>query len=247
MASHLWWVVSGTAEINISGTLIQTGGILGLGTGNASTPGGGTATVNLLDGGVLALNNISSATNEPSIQPGSVINIQGTTAQLTLPGDFGPVITNYINASKIIAFDGAGTVVVNVVEGVETNTIVTGLEPVVVPTAVWIPAGNINNSDGLWSDGDNWNGSVIPTAGTDAILNVAGLIPCKVTGFSSAASISANTSGAGGTLIVTNGGERHWRQHRVDVPDHPPGARDGAAGPLHDPGRYAGRCGDGRR
>ena len=40
VASHLWWGVTGTAAIDISGTLQQTGGILGLGTSNASTPQG---------------------------------------------------------------------------------------------------------------------------------------------------------------------------------------------------------------
>jgi hypothetical protein len=125
---------------------------------------------------------------------------------MTLPGNFGQVITNYINAGKIIAYLGAGTVnvLVDEVVGVETNTIVTATAPVVVPTAVWIPANNTNNTDGLWADGDNWDGGVIPTADTDAILNVPGTIPCKVTSFASAARIVSDTSGAGGTLIVTN-------------------------------------------
>jgi len=61
VASHLWWGVSGAASIGIYGSLFQTGGILGLGTSNASTPSGGTATVTIGDGGLLALNNISSA------------------------------------------------------------------------------------------------------------------------------------------------------------------------------------------
>jgi hypothetical protein len=100
VASHLWWGVSGTAEINISGTITQTGGILGLGTSNASTPGGGTATVNILDGGLLALNNISSNAGLPSIQPGSFIDITGS-GQLTVPGDFVGVLTDYANANKI--------------------------------------------------------------------------------------------------------------------------------------------------
>ncbi|MEQ8837909.1 MAG: hypothetical protein RID07_13975 [Lacipirellulaceae bacterium] len=78
VASHLWWGVTGTAIANISGTLSQTGGILGLGTSNASTASGGTATVNIMSGGLLALNNISGAAGLPSIQAGSVIDITGT-------------------------------------------------------------------------------------------------------------------------------------------------------------------------
>lgn len=100
VASHLWWGVTGTATIDISGTLNQTGGILGLGTSNASTPSGGTATVNILDGGLLALNNISSAAGLPSIQAGSFLNISGS-GQLTVPGDFVGVLTDYANANKI--------------------------------------------------------------------------------------------------------------------------------------------------
>lgn len=84
VASHLWWGVSGSAEITISGTLNQTGGILGLGTLNAVDPAGGRATVNVNDGGLLALNNIHASGT--SIQPDSVLNINGT-GQVTLPGD----------------------------------------------------------------------------------------------------------------------------------------------------------------
>jgi hypothetical protein len=100
VASHLWWGVSGNATIQISGTLNQTGGILGLGTNNASTATGGTATVSILDGGLLALNNISGAPGLPSIQAGSSIDISGS-GQLTLPGDFVGLLTDYANANKI--------------------------------------------------------------------------------------------------------------------------------------------------
>ncbi|TWT78363.1 hypothetical protein Pla123a_11540 [Posidoniimonas polymericola] len=98
--SHFWWGVTGTATISISGTISQTGGILGLGTDNASTPTGGAATVDILDGGLLSLFNISSAAGLPSIQDGSSINIEGS-GELTLPGDFVGVLTDYANANKI--------------------------------------------------------------------------------------------------------------------------------------------------
>jgi hypothetical protein len=101
VASHLWWGVSGTGTIDINGTLSQSGGILGLGTNNASTPTGGTATVNIGSGGLLALNNISEAAGLPSIQDGSSINISGT-GELTLPGDFVGTLTDYVNAGKIL-------------------------------------------------------------------------------------------------------------------------------------------------
>lgn len=99
-ASHFWWGVTGSATVDIAGTVSQTGGILGLGTSNASTASGGTATVNIVDGGLLALNNISGAAGLPSIQAGSSINIEGS-GELTLPGDFVGLLTDYANANKI--------------------------------------------------------------------------------------------------------------------------------------------------
>jgi hypothetical protein len=100
VASHLWLGVTGTASIGIYGSLFQTGGMLGLGTSNASTPSGGAATVTIGDGGLLALNNISSAAGLPSVQPGSFINITGS-GEMTLPGSFVGVLTDYANANKI--------------------------------------------------------------------------------------------------------------------------------------------------
>lgn len=112
VGSHLWWGVTGNANIDISGTLTQTGGILGLGTNNASTPTGGNATVTIFNGGLLALNNISGGAGQPSIQPGSVIDITGT-GELTLPGDFVGVLQNYEDALKIIGNGGASDVTID--------------------------------------------------------------------------------------------------------------------------------------
>jgi len=106
VASHLWWGTTGTATISISGTLNQTGGILGLGTSNASTPSGGSAMVSILSGGVMALNNISGAVGTPSIQPGSNIEISGT-GQLTVNGDQVGNLGDYIAAGKITGSGGA--------------------------------------------------------------------------------------------------------------------------------------------
>ena len=90
----------GRATIDIAGTVTQTGGILGLGTNNASTPSGGTALVTIQDGGLLALANISSAAGLPSIQAGSLVNIEFG-GELTLPGDFVGVLTDYANAGQL--------------------------------------------------------------------------------------------------------------------------------------------------
>ena len=96
--NHLWFGVTNTSTISIAGTLTQSGGILGLGTNNASSATGGTATLNILDGGFLALNNIAGGGG--SIQPGSVLDIQGS-GRLTLPGDFEGTINSYIAGNQI--------------------------------------------------------------------------------------------------------------------------------------------------
>ena len=97
-ANHLWFGVTNTSIISIAGTLTQTAGILGLGTNNAATPTGGSATVNVEDGGILALNNIHG--EGTSIQDGSILNINGS-GQVTLPGDFVDVIWSYVDNEKI--------------------------------------------------------------------------------------------------------------------------------------------------
>ncbi len=105
VASHLWWGVTGAATVDVSGTLQQTGGILGLGTNNASTPSGGAANVTIRDGGLLALFNISSAAGLPSIQTGSLLSIEGS-GQLTLPGDFVGTLNSYADAGKLVGIGG---------------------------------------------------------------------------------------------------------------------------------------------
>lgn len=123
--NHLWWGTTGTATINISGTLNQSDGILGLGTSNASTAGGGTATVNVLSGGVFALNNISGAVGLPSIQAGSVLDINGT-GLLTVKGSKVGLMNDYITASKIT---GSGTLSVSYNGSTDLTSVVVVPEP----------------------------------------------------------------------------------------------------------------------
>ncbi len=102
---HFWWGARVASTITIAGTISQTAGILGLGTENASTASGGTATVNITDGGALNLFNISSSPGQPSIQAGSSINLAfgGT---MTVRGDLRGTVQNYIDANKITATGG---------------------------------------------------------------------------------------------------------------------------------------------
>ncbi|MFZ9940939.1 MAG: hypothetical protein ACO3F7_02185 [Luteolibacter sp.] len=105
VASHLWWGVSGKATVTISGEINQTGGILGLGTKDAATASGGNASVNIMSGGKLNLNNISGDPETASIQPGSKIEINSG-GLLTIKGDVAGAINNYIAKNEIVGIGG---------------------------------------------------------------------------------------------------------------------------------------------
>jgi hypothetical protein len=99
--SHLWVGArnntSGTIDINSSGILRVLGGNFGLGTINASTASGGTATVNVNDGGLLSLFQWNNTT---SIFAGSVLNINlgGT---VTVGGNRVTAANDYFAAGRI--------------------------------------------------------------------------------------------------------------------------------------------------
>jgi len=104
IAGHLW-VASNTDSIgtvDITGGSLSIGGMIGIGTIDAVNPSGGTGTVNVNDGGLLALANIHA--EGTSIHPGSMLNLYGT-GQVTLPGNFEAVIANYA-AAGLISGDG---------------------------------------------------------------------------------------------------------------------------------------------
>lgn len=111
LTSHLWVgnnnLTLGTVDIN-SGGIINVGGMLGLGTANASTASGGVGFVNVNDGGVLNLANIHG-TAQQSIWGTSRLDISGS-GLVTLPGNFVGVVNGYIDAGKITGDDVVGNV-----------------------------------------------------------------------------------------------------------------------------------------
>jgi hypothetical protein len=110
--NHLWLGGKGEAFVNISGTLNQADGILGLGSQDFNLPGG-TATLNVLDGGELNLFNIHAGGTQLSIQPGSKLDIFGT-GRVTLPGNFVAVLEGYRDAGLIFGNSVAGAVDISV-------------------------------------------------------------------------------------------------------------------------------------
>jgi hypothetical protein len=98
VASHLWMGTTAgvTGTLSISGTVTVLGNI-GLGTGNASTASGGSATINVLDGGLLSLDRWS---NTASIFSGSILNIyQG--GMVTIGGNRVAAANDYFTAGLI--------------------------------------------------------------------------------------------------------------------------------------------------
>ena len=152
VASHLWLGEIGNSVINISGTLQQNGGILGLGTKDAVNPSGGKATLNINDGGLLALNNISGGGT--SIQPDSVLNINGT-GQLTLPGDMTGVLTNYVNDGKITGNAGSSILNIDLTTNAGFTTVTAG--PIVEPNDAPVLISNFNFSQDTEEISFTWN------------------------------------------------------------------------------------------
>ena len=129
VGNHLWWGINSASVISISGSLTQTAGILGLGTSNASTASGGTAMVSILNGGLLALNNISG-TGTNSIQAGSAIDISGT-GRLTAPGNRTGAFTTYIDADRITGngMTGISNLNISYDSGMDLTTVTAVPEP----------------------------------------------------------------------------------------------------------------------
>lgn len=111
VTSHLWVGAANNAvgmiDIN-SGGILNVGGMLGLGTANATSASGGVGFLNVNDGGILNLANIH-ATAQQSIWSGSVLDISGS-GLVTLPGNFVGVVNGYIGAGKITGNDVVGNV-----------------------------------------------------------------------------------------------------------------------------------------
>jgi hypothetical protein len=112
VTSHLWVgsnpLTLGIIDIN-SGGILNVGGMLGLGTGNATSASGGWGFLNVNDGGVLNLANIHTGGSQGSIQAGSLLDISGS-GLVTLPGNFVSAIDGYIAAGRITGNDVVGNV-----------------------------------------------------------------------------------------------------------------------------------------
>jgi hypothetical protein len=211
-SNHLWVgsaaIGNGTVIVTNGGTINMLGvggnGMLGLGTGNASTASGSTGIMKVSDGSVLNLFNIDGAGK--SIQAGSFLDISGS-GVVTFPGDKTSALTNYYTTTgKIIAYGGTGTVAVDYNTSNPGKTTLKAVGGYVPPTVVtWDPASN-PSGHGFWNENENWTGLFRPVSITAVIFNKVGATPCTVSNAALASYVVMGTNGPGGTLIVTNGG-----------------------------------------
>ena len=123
IGGHLWMGVGpvgnfGLLEIN-SGGVVNVGANIGLGTINAKDASGGTATINVNDGGVL---NLKQWNNTLSIQDGSVLNILGS-GVVTVGGNRVNAAYDYAGIGKITG-DGGSDILATFDSGLNLTTIV---------------------------------------------------------------------------------------------------------------------------
>jgi hypothetical protein len=210
--SHHLWV--GSHATGVGAIILTNGGVfnmlgvngngmLGIGTINASSASGGQGAIYVSDGSVLNLFNIDGSGK--SIWPGSVLDISGS-GIVTIPGDRGAAMTNYVTAGKITAYGGTGTVAIDYDVSNPGKTTLKAIVGYVPPTEVaWNPAAN-PACTGLWSESANWTGGLKPAGVTKVNFNVVGATPCTVNDSQTASYLNMGENGPGGTLIVTNGG-----------------------------------------
>ena len=124
-SGHLW-IGSHTdaiGTVDITGGSLTVGGMIGIGTVNAVDPSGGTGTVNVNAGGLLALANIHGAGT--SIQPGSMLNLYDT-GRIEMIGDF----VGHYDTYKALGLISGNDIVANVVATYDAGA---NLTTVVVP------------------------------------------------------------------------------------------------------------------
>lgn len=187
---HAWIGWDGNATLTITGGTVNVAGMFG----TAFEGQAGSAVTTLYSGAL----NLTGFHPEKSIPEGSLLHIKE--GVLTIQGDQTAAVNAYVEAEKIKAYDGNGTVNVEVVDG---NTKVTATA-VQGGTTVWNPAGN-PTSTGLWSEALNWTDGVVP-ADNKVVTNVPDAAEAVLDIESTIKQFVLGDGGEGGTVRIANGG-----------------------------------------
>jgi hypothetical protein len=189
-AEHAWIGWIGNATLMINGGTINVAGMYG----TAFEGQSGTAAVTINSGSL----NLAQIHPEKSIPDGSSLDIkQGT---LTIAGDQTAIVNAYVEANKITAYGGKGTIDVAFADNVTTVTAVA----VRGNTTVWNPAAN-PASTGLWSEALNWTDGLVPED-NKVVTNVPGAREAVLNVESTIKQFVLGDGGEGGTLHIANGG-----------------------------------------
>jgi len=184
------------------GTLRMNGGTLtvaGMFSLGEWISGKGTA---LIHGGTLNLSQLDMN----SIQGfSSVLDVAGT-GQVVINGNQAGTADYYVSIGQITNSGGTGVAVdYNNIRVGKTTIYPSGVY-IAPEQAVWNPALNIGDTDGLWNVSSNWTGGVGPSNVTAVLFRTPDVIPCTVTNAAFAKVVRLGLNGPGGTLIITNGG-----------------------------------------
>lgn len=207
-ANQLWvgFTTNATGTLIMNGGTVTVGGPFGLGYHSGGDAGTGTA---LIHGGQL---NLASAPQFQSIAfPGSLgsglLDI-ASNGVVVINGDQRVTVNYEIGVGLITNSTGAGLVVdYNNVNVGKTTIYAADNSSITLAQTTWNPVNNNpSDPDGLWNVSTNWDGGIVPGSVTTAKFNVLDAIPCTVTNAASAGRIvMGESSGPGGTLIITNG------------------------------------------
>ncbi len=190
-AEHAWIGWIGNATLMINGGTVNVAGMYG----TAFEGQAGKANVTINSGSL----NLAQIHPEKSIPDGSSLNIKLGT--LTIAGDQTAIINAYVEAKKIKAYGGTGTVNVAFVDNVTTVTAVA----VRGNTTVWNPASN-PGSTGKWSEALNWTDGLVPE-NNKVVTNVPGAREAVLDIESTIKQFVLGDGADGGVVRVANGGK----------------------------------------
>jgi hypothetical protein len=207
-ANQLWvgFKTNATGTLIMNGGTVTVGGALGLAFGGGGNSGTGTA---LIRGGQL---NLAQAPLFETISyPGNLgSGLLDVTSNgvVVINGNQLVTVNTEISAGLITNSTGAGLMVdYNNVNVGKTTIYAVGNSAITLAQTTWNPVNNNpSDPDGLWNVSTNWDGGLVPNSGTKVNFNLDGQLPCTVTNAVVAGRIvMGDSSGPGGTLIVTNG------------------------------------------
>ncbi|MCA1800313.1 MAG: Ig-like domain-containing protein, partial [Actinobacteria bacterium] len=198
---HFWASKDAHATVDIYGTL-NVANMFGIAFEAAWT---GSANVSVIDDGVLNLANIHAT---QSIPDGSLVDVSND-GVININGDHVAKVENYITLGRITAFGGAGTPVVELIDGV---TVITGeLEVTEITVTGEGGANTITKGGGTLQ----MTATIVPADATDpsvtwsvndetiATIDADGLLTAVANGDVTVTATANDGSGVTGELVVT--------------------------------------------